>query len=83
MLDKFKNSPFAGIARKIGEHAIRKGKTSGLPPVEIAKVVHRALTLKNPRTRYLAAPGTLKYRIIKVLSDKRVDALVLKELRRD
>jgi NAD(P)-dependent dehydrogenase (short-subunit alcohol dehydrogenase family) len=80
MLQGGGTEPFAGIARRIGEHAIVKGKTTGLPPAVIARLVHEALTKEKPRLRYLVAPSTLKYRIIKLLPAGRVDAMVKKEL---
>lgn len=72
--------PFSGVARRLGEHAIKKGKSTGLPPASIARVVQEALTNDNPQLRYLIAPSTLKYRIIKLLPGSRVDAMVKKEL---
>ncbi|MBP7735370.1 MAG: SDR family oxidoreductase [Spirochaetes bacterium] len=76
-------SPFIETARKIGEQAVRKGRTTGLPPEAIARMVHRALTKKQPRLRYLVAPSTLKYRIVKVLPASMVDRMVKKELEKE
>ncbi len=76
-------SPFIEVARKIGEQAVRKGRTTGLPPEAIARVVHTALTKKKPRLRYLVAPSTLKYRIVKVLPASMVDRMVKKELEKE
>jgi len=83
MLERRGTEPFAGVARRLGEHAIRKGKSTGLPPMAIARVVHEALTGAKPRLRYLVAPSTLKYRIIKLLPGSRVDAMVKKELEKE
>jgi NAD(P)-dependent dehydrogenase (short-subunit alcohol dehydrogenase family) len=83
MLDRKGTEPFAGVARRLGEHAIRKGKSTGLPPVEIARVVQEALTTEKPRLRYLVAPSTFKYRIIKLLPGSRVDAMVKKEFTKE
>ncbi len=82
-LDRKGTSPFIEVARKIGEHAIMKGKATGLPPEAIARVVHTALTKKKPQLRYLVAPSTLKYRIIKLLPGSGVDAMVKKELMKE
>jgi len=41
--------------------------------------VREALLKEKPRLRYLIAPSTLKYSIIKLLPGSRVDALVKKE----
>jgi NAD(P)-dependent dehydrogenase (short-subunit alcohol dehydrogenase family) len=79
MLDRKGTEPFASVARRLGEHAIMKGKSTGLPPAAIARVVREALLKEKPRLRYLIAPSTLKYSIIKLLPGSRVDALVKKE----
>lgn len=83
MLKARGTEPFSSVARRLGEHAIMKGKSTGLPPVAIARVVREALTKEKPRLRYLIAPSTLKYRIIRLLPDSRVDAMVKKELEKD
>jgi len=79
-MGKFNGSPFAEKARKIGEHAIRKGKTAGLPPSAIAEKVHEALTARRPGLRYLVAPSTLKYRLIKLLPARAVDRMIRREI---
>ncbi len=80
LFDSFKDSIFMNYAKKIGEHAIAKGKTTGLAPIEIARTIYLALTRKQPKIRYLIAPNPFKYRIIKLLSGKSVDRLIYKEL---
>jgi NAD(P)-dependent dehydrogenase (short-subunit alcohol dehydrogenase family) len=72
---------FGDLARKVGEYAIRKGRTEGLRPVEVAKVVYQALTVPKPKVRYLIAPHTLRYRLVKILPACKVDEMVIKELR--
>jgi short-subunit dehydrogenase len=74
-------SELAHVGRKVGEYAIHKGLTAGLPPVAVAKVVYEALTTKKPKLRYLVAEHKLKYRLIKVLPASRVDHMVEKELK--
>ncbi|MBD3352133.1 MAG: SDR family NAD(P)-dependent oxidoreductase [Candidatus Lokiarchaeota archaeon] len=82
MIPKYKNSLFSDEATKIGEHAIHKGKTTGLDPIEVAKLIYKVLTIENPKASYLIAPSTLKYRIIKVLSERKIDKMVKKELQK-
>ncbi|MFO7796371.1 MAG: SDR family oxidoreductase [Promethearchaeati archaeon] len=79
LLEREGKSFFMKYAKKLGEEAIEKGKTKGLPPREVARVVHKALTKKNPKLRYLIAPSTFKYRLIKLLPEKWVDKMVKKE----
>lgn len=80
-LNMYQDTIFAREAQHIGEYAIRKGKTAGLDPIEIAKLVKKTLEVPKPKTRYLIAPSTFKYRMIKILSDKAVDRMIEKELR--
>ncbi len=81
LISQFEQSSFKTEAQHIGEYAVRKGNTSGLPPVEVAKLVHKALSKKNPKTRYLIAPNTFKYRMIQILPDKVIDNMIVKEYR--
>ena len=76
-----KDSMFKKEAIKIGEYAIRKGKTAGLIPVEVGKLVHETLTTKKPKIRYLIAPSKMKYYFIKyLLTARKVDNMIKKEL---
>jgi hypothetical protein len=79
LLEREEKSLFTTFAKKMGKDAIKKGKTAGLPPIEVAKIIYKALTIKNPKLRYLIAPSTFKYRLIKILPDKWVDKMVKKE----
>ncbi|MBD3214619.1 MAG: SDR family NAD(P)-dependent oxidoreductase [Candidatus Lokiarchaeota archaeon] len=74
-------SIFTPYAKKLGEYAIEKGKSEGLNPKEVSRVIYKALTKKNPKLRYLIAPSTLKYRLIKILPERWVDKLVSKEFK--
>lgn len=80
LLERLKGSIFEKIAREVGEYAIEKGKTEGLNPREIAKLVHKIINIKEPKTRYLIAPDKLRYRLIKLLPDKIIDKKFKKEL---
>lgn len=80
LLAGFSGSIFEKQARALGEYAIRKGKTTGLPPVEAAEAVFKAFTRKKPKLRYLIAPNKKKYYIIKVLPGIIVDRMIKKEL---
>jgi hypothetical protein len=82
LLKRETNSIFTPYAKKLGEHAIEKGKSEGLNPKEVGKVVYEALIKKKPNLRYLIAPSTLKYRLIKILPERWIDRLVNKEFRK-
>ena len=82
LLERLKGSIFEKIVRAVGEHAIKKGKTERLNPREIAKLVHKILYTKEPKTRYLIAPDKLRYRLIKILPDKTIDKKFEKEFKK-
>jgi short-subunit dehydrogenase len=80
-IDKFNDSIFATEAKGVAQYAIQKGKTAGLSPIEVAKVVYKALSSPKPKIRYLVAAHKLKYRMVKILPASSVDNMVVKELR--
>jgi NAD(P)-dependent dehydrogenase (short-subunit alcohol dehydrogenase family) len=73
-------SIFSKEARAMGEYAIRKGKTTGLAPIEVAKTVHHALTIAKPKLRYIVAKNSFEYQLMKILPAWYVDKLVLKKV---
>jgi short-subunit dehydrogenase len=77
---KYINSIFWNEAKALGEYSIRKGKTEGLPPIEVAKIVHQALTLENPKLRYIVAKNSFEYMLMKISPAWYVDRLVLKKV---
>ena len=79
LLERLKGSIFEKIAKEVGEYAIEKGKAEGLNPEEIAKLVHKIIHIEEPKTRYLIAPDKLRYRLIKLLPDKKIDKKYEKE----
>ena len=78
-LNKYADSLFAVEARAIGEYAIRKGKTTGLAPLEVAKTVYQVLTIPNPKLRYIVARNKFEYQMMKLLPASYVDKLTLKK----
>ncbi len=82
LLERLKGSIFEKIAKEVGEYAIEKGKTEGLNPREIAKLVYKIIHIKEPKTRYLIAPDKLRYRLIKILPDKIIDKKFEKEFKK-
>lgn len=82
LLKRETKSHLMKYAKKLGKEAIKKGKNEGIPPIEVAKLVYDALTDDNPKLRYLIAPSTLKYRLIKLLPEKWVDKMVKREYKK-
>jgi short-subunit dehydrogenase len=80
LLEKFPESIFREEARKIGEYAIRKGTTKGLPPIKVAETIYNALTKKKPKLRYIVAPDRFRNFLLKHLPASRIDNMVKKAL---
>lgn len=81
-IDKYPNSLWAKYIKELGEYVIAKGNNEGLPPVRVAELVKKIMEDPEPKTRYLIAPKTFKYKLIKkVLSDKYIDKMLYKELK--
>ncbi|MGO8717472.1 MAG: SDR family oxidoreductase [Smithella sp.] len=81
-LNKYADSLFAVEAKAIGEYAIRKGKTTGLAPIEIAKTVYHVLMAANPKLRYIVAENKLEYQMIKILPASYVDKFAMKKVKK-
>jgi NAD(P)-dependent dehydrogenase (short-subunit alcohol dehydrogenase family) len=69
-------------ASAVGCHAIAKGRRCGLPPLAVAESIHRALTRRHPRLRYIVARNRLEYTLMKILPGAWVDRLVFRKLRK-
>ena len=82
LLDKFPDSMFKIEARKMGEYAINKGSTRGLPPRKVAEAVHKALTKKKPKLRYLIAPDRFRNFFLKRFPASWVDNIIKNELKK-
>lgn len=80
MSAKHQNSIFWKEVKALGDYSIRKGKTTGLSPLVVAKIVYQALILKKPKLRYIVARNSFEYRLMKILPSWYVDRLVLKKL---
>ncbi len=77
---KYTDSIFWNEAKAMGGYAIRKGKTSGLPPIAVAKTVYHALTAVKPKLRYIVAENSFEYKLMKIFPAWYVDRLVLKKV---
>jgi len=73
-------SIFEKEARAIGNYSLRKAKTDSLDPIEVAFLIHEALITEKPKTRYIIVPDKFRNRLLKFLSDKRIDKIIEKEL---
>lgn len=74
------DSIFRADAEKLAKYAINKGRTRGLPPVEVAKVIYTALTATKPKIRYLVAKHKLEYYLVRILPATKVDKMVREKI---
>jgi NAD(P)-dependent dehydrogenase (short-subunit alcohol dehydrogenase family) len=79
-LNRFSGSIFEKAAVTLGKHAIEKGKTSGLEASVLGNIVMQAFNARKSKTRYLVSQSNLKYFLVKILSDRRVDRMVQSEI---
>lgn len=54
-VSRYANTPFAKSLNMVKGYMLEMGK-KGFPPERIGEVVHTALTVANPKTRYIATP---------------------------
>ncbi len=68
-----------GAAMRTVAHIFTRNEHAGSPPEAVASVVERALTDRNPRTRYLAGKESVQLALLaKLLPEKLLDVAVLK-----
>jgi NAD(P)-dependent dehydrogenase (short-subunit alcohol dehydrogenase family) len=79
--EKLGKSMFRDEALALAEYSIRKGKSEGLPPKAVAETIYNALTLSNPKLRYIVAKNSLEYKLIKILPAQWVDRMVSNKIK--
>lgn len=82
LLGRAFTSSLAPLAMKVGRHALESGKTKGLSPASVGRVIHQILVAKRPKARYLVAREKMSYGLLRFLPAGMVDALVAKKLKR-
>jgi len=55
------------------EKIVEKTAKNAIPAVEVAKVIHRALTQKRAKTRYIVAKMPFYYKLLYLLPDRMID----------
>ena len=53
-----------------------------MPAIEVAKIVYAALTLENPKLRYIVAENKFEYQMMKILPASYVDKMVINKIAR-
>ena len=70
------DSIFAERARAFGRLMVQRARRGGLPPVTIARAVHRVLGSRRPRPRHLVTEANLMTRIASLLPDRWLDLAI-------
>ena len=78
-LSVYKNSPYFPALQKIRAFMMHLG-TIGLPAETIAEKVFAALTLPNPKVRYMVAPDPMRQWVMGLLPKRTVDKIIAKRL---
>ena len=78
-VEQYRDTIFYEANRKKLEHEAAEAKAHGVHPNVVAETVYRALTKKNPKSRYLVSNHPVQHRLLKILPDKLLDRLIAKE----
>lgn len=78
-IEQYRDTIFYEANRRKLEHETAEAKAHGVHPDEVAKTIYRSLMEKNPKTRYLVTNHPVQHRLVKILPDKLLDKLVVKE----
>lgn len=73
----YRHTPYGPLLERTQKY-FQEYETKGLPPEAVAQAIWRALTIPNPRTRYLVAGDRLKAYLRRLLPDKTLDRLIFK-----
>ena len=70
------DSIFAERARAVGRLMVRRARSGGLPPVAIARAVHKVLGSRRPKPRHLVTEANLMTRVASLLPDRWLDLAI-------
>ena len=70
------DSIFAERARAVGRLMVRRARNGGLPPVAIARAVHKVLGSRRPKPRHLVTEANLMTRVASLLPDRWLDLAI-------
>jgi len=78
-VSRYANTPFAKALNKVKGYMLEMGR-KGFPPERIGEVVHTALTVANPKTRYIATPDPFGNWMSNNMPKRMVDNAIAKQL---
>ncbi len=78
-IEQYRGSMFYEANRKKLEHEAAEAKAHGVQPEVVAEAIYQALTVSNPKTRYLVTNHPVQHRLARFLPDALLDRLMAKE----
>jgi hypothetical protein len=78
-IEQYRSSMFYEANRKKLEHEAAEAKEHGVQPEVVAEAIYQALTVLNPRPRYLITNHPIQHRLVRILPDTLLDRLMVKE----
>ncbi len=80
LLVLYDGSIFNKEAQALGKSAIESGKEDSLPPIKIAELVYKTLTVANPKPRYVIAPNPFGIWLREAMPDRITDNILKKRM---
>jgi NAD(P)-dependent dehydrogenase (short-subunit alcohol dehydrogenase family) len=74
-VERYANTPFAAALTKVRDYMITSGR-KGLKPEKLGRAVWRALTIANPKTRYVVTPDRIQNFMVNVLPKRVIDRTI-------
>jgi len=74
-VSRYANTPYAAPLAAVRDYMLTSGR-KGLKPEKLGQVVYNALTVRNPRTRYIVTPEPFQNFLLKNLPTRMVDRMI-------
>lgn len=74
-VSRYANTVYGPVLERVKGYMLVQGR-KGLKPEVLGEAVHRALTVHNPRTRYVVTPDPLEHFMVNHLPKRMVDRII-------
>jgi NAD(P)-dependent dehydrogenase (short-subunit alcohol dehydrogenase family) len=78
-VSRYANTPYIKQLGMLRDYMISSGR-KGLSEERLGRAIHRALTVRNPKTRYVVTPDPFQNFLVNNLPKRRVDRIVARRL---
>ena len=68
---RYANTPFGPSIERFSKFFVDSGRSGGLPPEKLGRVIMHALTTASPKVRYAVVPNFIQDRLVPALMPKR------------